>query len=37
MIVRGYPAMPIDYIHHKIIDCRLLSLHMDYNIGSFYI
>ena len=36
-IVRGYPAIPIDYIDNKLVDCILLSLHIDYNLGLVYI
>ena len=36
-IVRGNPAMPIKYIEdNKLIDCTLLALDIDYNIGLFY-
>ena len=37
MITRGYPAMQIDYIDNKLVDCRLLALDIDYNIGVVYI
>jgi len=36
-ITRGYPAMRIDYIDNKLVDCRLLALDIDYNIGVVYI
>ena len=36
-IVRGNPAMRIDYIDYKLIECRLLALDIDYNIGVVYI
>ena len=29
--------MPIDCIDNKLIDCMLLALDNDYNIGLFYI
>ena len=33
-IVRGYPAMPIEYIHYKqLIVSMLLLLDIDYNLG----
>ena len=36
-MMRGYPAMRIDYIDYKLIECRLLALDIDYNIGVVYI
>ena len=36
-IVRGNPAMRIDYIYNKLIVCMLLDLDIDYNLGLFYI
>ena len=36
-IVRGYPAIPIDYIDNKLIDCMLLLLDINYNLGVVYI
>jgi hypothetical protein len=35
--LRVYPAMPIDCIDNKLIDCMLFALDIDYNIGLFYI
>ena len=28
-MMRGYPAMPINYIDNKLIECRLLALDID--------
>ena len=36
-IMRGNRAMRIDYIDYKLIECRLLALDIDYNIGVVYI
>ena len=36
-IIRGNPAMRIDYIHIEQIINGLLSLHIEYNIGLVYI
>ena len=30
-------AMRIDNIYNKLVDCILLSLHIDYNLGLVYI
>ena len=36
-IVRGNPAMRIDYVDNKVIDCMLSELDIDYNLGLIYI
>jgi hypothetical protein len=36
-IVRGNPAMRIDYIDNYLIVSMLLLLDMDYNLGLVYI
>ena len=36
-IMRGYPAMRIDYIDNKLVDCMLLLLDINYNLGLVYI
>ena len=36
-IVRGNPAMRIDYGDNKLIECTLFLLDIDYNIGLVYI
>ena len=36
-IVGKNPAMQIDYIYIQLVDCILLSLHIDYNLGLVYI
>ena len=36
-IMRGYPAITIDYIDNKLIDCGLSALDIDNNIGVVYI
>ena len=32
-MMRGYPAMRIDYIRIKLVDCMLLLLDINYNLG----
>ena len=36
-MMRGYPAMRIDYIDNKLVDCMLLSLHINYILCLFYV
>ena len=36
-VLRGNPAMRINYISIKLVDRMLLSLHIDYNLGLFYL
>ena len=36
-IVGKNPAMRIDNIYIQLVDCILLSLHIDYNLGLVYI
>ena len=36
-MVRGNPAMRIDYIYNKLVDCMLLLLDISNKLGLVYI